>query len=189
MAVSGAGAGRDRGRRAFRSRARALRRPARSSSALSISDSTSSTEQLVSLCRTNEACRRLSKLPGVGPVIATALVAAVDDGRHFRSGRELAAWIGLVPRQYTTGGKPRLGGIGRRANHYLRRQMIHGARAVMFRLAKRDDRRSQWLKELAARRASIGRSSRSPIRRRESPGPCSRARRTIWRPLIATRQR
>jgi transposase len=108
--------------------------------------------QLISLCRTNEACRRLSKLPGVGPVIATALVAAVDDGRHFRSGRELAAWIGLVPRQYTTGGKPRLGGIGRRANHYLRRQMIHGARAVMFRLAKREDRRSLWLKELAARR-------------------------------------
>jgi transposase len=91
-------------------------------------------------------------LPGVGPVVATALVAAVDEGRHFRSGRELAAWIGLVPRQYTTGGKPRLGGIGRRANHYLRRQMIHGARSVMFRLAKHDNRRSQWLKGLAARR-------------------------------------
>ncbi len=108
--------------------------------------------QLLAICRTNEACRRLSQLPGVGPVVATALVAAVDDGRHFRSGRELAAWIGLVPRQYTTGGKPRLGGIGRRANHYLRRQMIHGARAVMFGLAKHDDRRSQWLKGLAARR-------------------------------------
>ncbi len=79
-------------------------------------------------------------------------MAAVDDGRHFRSGRELAAWIGLVPRQYTTSGKPRLGGIGRRANHYLRRQMIHGARAVMFRLTKHDDHRSQWLKGLAARR-------------------------------------
>ena len=115
--------------------------------ALSISGSTSWISRLLSLCRTNEACRRLSKLPGVGPVIATALVAAVDDGRHFRSGRELAAWIGLVPRQYTTGGKPRLGGIGRRANHYLRRQMIHGARAVMFRLTKHEDRRSQWLKE------------------------------------------
>ncbi len=78
--------------------------------------------------------------------------AAVDDGRHFRSGRELAAWTGLVPRRYTTGGKPRLGGIGRRANHYLRRQMIRGARSVMFRLAKHDDRRSHWLKGLAARR-------------------------------------
>lgn len=108
--------------------------------------------QLLSICRSNDACRRLADLPGVGPVVATALVSAVDDGRHFRSGRELAAWIGLTPRQYTTGGKPRLGGIGRRANHYLRRQMIHGARAVMSRLAKHNDRRSQWLKAVAARR-------------------------------------
>jgi transposase len=107
--------------------------------------------RLIMLCRENDACRRLSELPGVGPVIATALVAAVDDGRHFRSGRELAAWIGLVPRQYTTGGKPRLGGIGRRANHYLRRQLIHGARAVASRLARRDDRRSEWLKGVVAR--------------------------------------
>jgi transposase len=61
--------------------------------------------QLLAICRTNEACRRPSKVPGVGPVISTALVAAVDDGRHFCSGREFAAWIGLVPRQYTTGGK------------------------------------------------------------------------------------
>jgi transposase len=139
-------------------------------------------QQPLRLCRTNEACRRLSKLPGVGPVIATALVAAVDDGHHFRSGRELAAWIGLVPRQYTTGGKPRLGGIGRRANHYLRRQMIHGARAVMFRLAKHDDSRFQWLKGLGRGEASIGRSLHSPIRPRGSPGLCSRVRRTIWPP-------
>jgi len=108
--------------------------------------------RIVSICRSNAACRRLAVLPGIGPVIATALVAAVDDGHHFRSGRELAAWIGLVPRQYTTGGKPRLGGIGRRANHYLRRQMIHGARAVVSRLANHDDRRSQWLQALVARR-------------------------------------
>lgn len=83
------------------------------------------------ICRERDDCRRLSELPGVGPIIATALVASVEDGRHFKSGRELAAWIGLIPRQYSTGGKPRLGGIGRRANHYLRRQMIHGARAVI----------------------------------------------------------
>ena len=107
--------------------------------------------ELVRICREHDACRRLAALPGVGPVIATALVAAVDDGRHFRPGRELAAWIGLVPRQYTTGGKPRLGGIGRRANHYLRRQLIHGARAVISRLAGRDDRRSAWLKGIVAR--------------------------------------
>jgi transposase len=107
---------------------------------------------MVSLCRTNPTCRRLAKLPGVGPVVATAIVAAVNDGRQFRSGREMAAWIGLVPRQYTTGGKPRLGGIGRRANHYLRRQMIHGARALVSRLAKDADRRATWLQALVARR-------------------------------------
>ena len=108
--------------------------------------------RIVAICREHEACRRLSRLPGVGPVIATALVASIDDGRHFRSGRELAAWIGLVPRQYTTGGKPRLAGIGRRANHYLRRQMIHGARAVLSRVGPYEDPRSQWLKALQARR-------------------------------------
>jgi transposase len=107
---------------------------------------------IVTLCRTNETCRRLAKLPGVGPIVATAIVAAVNDGRQFRSGREMAAWIGLVPRQYTTGGKPRLGGIGRRANHYLRRQLIHGARAIVSRSDKHDDRQSTWLKALVARR-------------------------------------
>jgi transposase len=108
--------------------------------------------RIARICREREDCRRLAALPGVGPVIATALVASVSDGHQFRSGRELAAWIGLVPRQYTTGGKPRLGGIGRRANHYLRRQMIHGARAVLSRLAGRTDRRSVWLKALIERR-------------------------------------
>src|ERR1700747_2757926 len=91
--------------------------------------------QLAVICRANEACRRLSKLPGVGPGVQTALIAAVDDGRHFRSARELAAWIGLVPRQYTTGGKPRLGGIGRRANQYPRGPPGHRARAVRRRVS------------------------------------------------------
>lgn len=107
---------------------------------------------IVRLCRSNPTCRRLAKLPGVGPVVATAIVAAVNEGRQFRSGREMAAWIGLVPRQYTTGGKPRLGGIGRRANHYLRRQMIHGARAVVSRLPKDADGQATWLQALVARR-------------------------------------
>ena len=107
--------------------------------------------ELVKICRTNERCRRLTTLPGVGPVVATALVAAIDDGRHFSSGRALAAWIGLVPRQYTTGGKPRLGGIGKRANHYLRRQLVHGARSTLFRIANRDDHRSKWAQQLLLR--------------------------------------
>ncbi|MGQ7440732.1 transposase, partial [Streptococcus suis] len=94
------------------------------------------------------SCRRLMAMPGIGPVIATALVAAVDDARHFRSGRDLAAWIGLVPRQYTTGGKPKLGGIGRRANHYLRRQMVHGARAVASHQRHRAGGRGDWIRAL-----------------------------------------
>lgn len=108
--------------------------------------------RIAGICRERDDCRRLMALPGVGPVIATALIASIADGRQFRSGRELAAWIGLVPRQYTTGGKPRLGGIGRRANYDLRRQMIHGARAVISRLVGRTDRRSMWLKALIERR-------------------------------------
>ncbi|MGE0182060.1 MAG: IS110 family transposase [Parvularculaceae bacterium] len=107
--------------------------------------------KLIEICRTNERCRRLTTLPGVGPVVATALIAAIDDGRHFASGRALAAWIGLVPRQYTTGGKPRLGGIGKRGNHYLRRQLVHGARSVLYRVAKQEDRRSKWAQELLSR--------------------------------------
>lgn len=90
-------------------------------------------DMLVEICYPKEGCKRLTTLPGVGPIVATALVAAIDDGRHFESGRALSAWIGLVPRQYTTGGKPRLGVIGNRANHYLRRQLVHGARSALLR--------------------------------------------------------
>nr|WP_027183868.1 IS110 family transposase [Desulfovibrio inopinatus] len=68
-------------------------------------------------------------------MVATALIAAIDVGRHFAFGRALAAWIGFVPRQYTTGGKPRLGGIDKRGNHYLRHQLIHGARSVLIRIS------------------------------------------------------
>lgn len=107
--------------------------------------------KLVAICRTDERCKRLATLPGVGPVIATALIAAVDDGQHFSSGRALAAWIGLVPRQYTTGGKTRLGGIGKRGNQYLRRQLIHGARSVLIRISARSDRRAKWAQELLVR--------------------------------------
>ena len=107
--------------------------------------------KLVEICRKDERCKRLSTLPGAGPAIATALIAAIDDGRHFSSGRALAAWIGLVPRQYTTGGKPRLGGTGKRGNHYLRRQLIHGARSVLIRISNHSDRRSKWARDLLAR--------------------------------------
>jgi transposase len=108
--------------------------------------------QLVALCRQSEVCRRLAALPGVGPIIATALVAGVGDARQFRCGRDLAAWIGLVPRQHSSGGRPKLLGIGAGGNGYLRKQLIHGARAVLLHLGAKGDRRGHWLKALIERR-------------------------------------
>lgn len=109
-------------------------------------------DRLSAICREDETCRRLMTLPGVGPIVATALAASIGDPRQFQSGREMAAWIGLVPRQYSTGGKSRLGGVGRRANHYLRRQLVHGARAVALRLKTKTDPRSRWFQAVIDRR-------------------------------------
>jgi transposase len=101
--------------------------------------------------RTNEAARRLATIPGIGVLNATALVAAVGDARTFARGRDLAAWLGLVPRQATTGGKPRLLGISKRGNRYLRKLLIHGARAVMPTLAKSATPLGAWLRSLLQR--------------------------------------
>ena len=89
-------------------------------------------------------------LPGVGTLTATALVAAVDDAAAFRRVRALPAWLGLVPRQHTTGGKPRLLGISRRGNSYLRRLFIHGARSVLPTLSKADRPTGAWLRALVS---------------------------------------
>ena len=109
-------------------------------------------KRLGEICREDVTCRRLMTLPGVGPIVATALAASIGDPHQFRSGREMAAWIGLVPRQYSTGGKTRLGGVGRRANHYLRRQLVHGARSVALRLKAKTDARSLWFQAVIDRR-------------------------------------
>ena len=85
----------------------------------------------------NEACQRLTTIPGVGPVTATALVAAIGNGSGFRRGRDLAAWVGMVPREYSTGGKQKLLGISKRGNNYLRRLFVQGARTGMQHRAKR----------------------------------------------------
>jgi transposase len=86
--------------------------------------------EIDSVAKTDPVCRRLMAVPGVGPIVATALVAAVGDGSAFQRGRDLAAWLGLVPRQHSTGGKPKLLGISKRGNSHLRRLFIHGARSV-----------------------------------------------------------
>ncbi len=107
--------------------------------------------EFVELARTDEAARRLSTIPGIGALNATALVAAVGDAASFRRGRDLGAWLGLVPRQNTTGGKPRLLGISKRGNKYLRTLLIHGARAALPSLAKGETTLGVWLRSLLAR--------------------------------------
>jgi transposase len=107
--------------------------------------------QLLGWHRTNEVSRRLATIPGVGPITATALVATVGDPAYFRSGRQLAAWLGLVPRQRSSGGKEWLGGISKRGDGYLRRLLVHGARTVV-RWQKVRDPASAWLGNLLTRR-------------------------------------
>ncbi len=105
-------------------------------------------------CRNSETCRRLDELPGVGEVVATALLASVGDGRQYRRGRDLSACIGLVPRQHTTGGQIRLLGISRRGDRYLRTQLIHGARAVVRVAHRKDDPLSRWVTRLRQQRGT-----------------------------------
>ena len=102
--------------------------------------------------RGNEASLRLEKIPGIGPITASALVASVGDASNFDNGRQLAAWIGLVPRQHSSGGKPTLLGISKRGDGYLRTLLVHGARAVLRFTKDKTDRTSCWLNNLTARR-------------------------------------
>lgn len=103
------------------------------------------------LAARDDSARRLMSIPGIGALTATALVAAVGDGKQFRRGRDLAAWLGLVPKQYSTGGKPTLLGISKRGNPYVRRLLIHGARTCVLHLDRRRDRLGAWLDCLCGR--------------------------------------
>nr|WP_255602617.1 IS110 family transposase [Polymorphobacter megasporae] len=104
--------------------------------------------------RETEVGRRLMEIPGVGPVIASAFVAAVADPAVFKSGRNLAAWIGLVPKQNSSGGKERLGGITKAGNSYLRQMLVVGSMAVI-RTAERHGTRRPWVLQLLARRSKM----------------------------------
>jgi transposase len=101
--------------------------------------------------RHNAASQKLAVIPGLGPLTATAMAASIGDARNFKNGRQLAAWLGIVPRQHSTGGKPTLLGISKRGDAYLRTLLIHGARAVI-RAAERKADVDPWLKALLARR-------------------------------------
>ena len=109
-------------------------------------------EQVAGIAARMPACKRLMTVPGIGVLTATALVAAVGDPSKFRNGREMAAWLGLVPRQRSTGGRTTLLGISKRGDRYLRTLLIHGARSTLRFAAKRTDRRNCWAAAVEERR-------------------------------------
>src|SRR2546422_1005003 len=111
-------------------------------------------EKLDALATTPPACPRLMTIPGLGPLTATALVAAVSDASAFKNGRQCAAWLGLVPRQHATGGKERLRGISKRGDSSRRKLLVHGARTTLRWGGRQTDRRSQWLRHLVERRGT-----------------------------------
>jgi transposase len=111
--------------------------------------------ELAQSAKKDDSCQRLLTIPGIGPLTATALTAAIGNGTAFRKSRDLAAWLGLVPRQHSTGGKARLLGISKRGNPYLRRLFIHGGRAVLARVKRADHSFGSSLDRLE------GRSSRN----------------------------
>jgi transposase len=99
-----------------------------------------------------EPAQRLMKIRGIGPTTALAIVATVGNAREFKNGRQFAAWIGLTPSQYSTGGKPRLGHISKRGDAYLRNLLVQGARSVLNSAGRHQDRMSRWILELQPRR-------------------------------------
>jgi transposase len=107
-------------------------------------------KQIIAWHRQNELSKKLEAIPGVGPITASAVVATIDNARNFSNGRQLAAWLGLVPRQYSTGGKPKLLGISKRGDAYLRTLLIHGARSAL-RTIHRLPERAGWAGRLRQR--------------------------------------
>lgn len=109
-------------------------------------------KEIEAQARLSEPARRLMKIRGIGAITALAIVATVGNAREFKNGRQFAAWIGLVPGQYSTGGKPRLGHISKRGDAYLRNLLVQGARSVLQTATAHQDRMSRWALELQARR-------------------------------------
>jgi transposase len=110
--------------------------------------------RITQLAQQSDAAQRLMQVEGVGAVTATAIVATVGNGTVFKNGRQFAAWLGLVPRQHSTGGKQRLGHISKRGDVYLRTLLIHGARSVLQCTGKRLDAKSRWAERLKQRRGN-----------------------------------
>jgi transposase len=109
-------------------------------------------KKIEAVFRASEPCQRIARIKGVGPKTATAIVAAVGDASDFRNGRHMAAWLGLVPRQFSSGDKTVLMGISKRGSQHLRSLLVHGARAVVRTAVNKHDPMSQWANQLRERR-------------------------------------
>ena len=109
-------------------------------------------EKMLQLHRSSPASQSLGAVPGIGPITATALVASLGNGKAFDKARQVPAWLGIVPKQDSSGGKPKLLGISKRGDTYLRTLLIHGARAVVKAAAQKDDAQSRWINALVQRR-------------------------------------
>lgn len=105
-------------------------------------------KQVKQIANQHPTCQRLMAIPGIGPMIATALISAIGNANNFKNGRELSAWLGLVPRQYSTGGQQRLLGISKRGDTYLRSLLVQGAISAMTRCKNRSDSQLIWARQL-----------------------------------------
>jgi transposase len=110
--------------------------------------------EIEKIFRHDEACQRISRIRGVGPKTATAMIAAIGDASEFKNGRHLAAWLGLVPRQHSSGNRQRLFGISKRGDRHLRTLLVHGARAVLRTAPKKNDPLSKWAIDVQDRRGA-----------------------------------
>lgn len=108
-------------------------------------------QQIHSIFNQMEDAKRIESIEGVGPIGATAFIAAIGDAKNFKNGRQVSAWLGLVPRQHSSGNKTILLGISKRGDQYIRTLLIHGARAVVYAASRKNDPRSQWINALVAR--------------------------------------
>jgi transposase len=147
-------------------------------------------DEFAARAKTDEAARRPATIPGIGVLNATALASAIGVGETFARGRDLAAWLSLVPRQITTGGKPRLVGITEQGNCYFRKLLIHGARAVLPTLSKSETPLGAWLRALLARVHKNAAVAPWQISSPGSSGPCCGVKRhsigknasdSVWR--------
>jgi len=107
--------------------------------------------EIDAIAAASDTARRLMTVPGIGPLTATALLAAAESGRQFQKARDMAAWLGFVPREHSTGGKTTLLSISKRGNRYLRRMLIHGARTCVVHIDRSRDRLGAWLNGLQLR--------------------------------------